>query len=286
VKILLVVWQILAGFSSITGVEFPASYSMFLWLINVVNFDIGQTFWTSCILPSVNFYARLLATTLAPLVVVAGLVLTYQMAKRRAGIGSAGVIARRAAWSRHAATGLLLTFLVYTSASTLVFQTFACDDAVEDGNSYLRADYSLSCESSLHTFFKRYAMFMILVYPIGIPVLYAVILWRKRELLNPQIRTIAMPDPDGTDETATRADSAEGKRVTARREHPGLTPFMFLWQDYGPDVFYFEVIECGRRLLLTGVLVFIAPNSSTQVASACVFAFGSLLGFELMRPHL
>ena len=49
--------------------------------------------------------------------------------------------------------------------------------------------------------------------PIGIPVLYAVILWRKRELRNPQIRTIAMPDPDGTDEAATRADSAEGAGI-------------------------------------------------------------------------
>lgn len=54
----------------------------------------------------------------------------------------------------------------------------------------------------------------------------------------------------------------------------------------GPDVYYYKVVECGRRLLLTGGLIFIAPNSSTQVAAACVFAFGSLLGFELFRPHL
>ncbi|CAM9473393.1 unnamed protein product, partial [Laminaria digitata] len=53
-----------------------------------------------------------------------------------------------------------------------------------------------------------------------------------------------------------------------------------------PDVFYYEVIECGRRLCLTGVLIFIAPGSSTQVATACVFAFGSLVGFELLRPHV
>ncbi|CAN0484190.1 unnamed protein product, partial [Scytosiphon promiscuus] len=52
-----------------------------------------------------------------------------------------------------------------------------------------------------------------------------------------------------------------------------------------PDVFYYEVIECGRRLSLTGLLVFIAPGSSTQVATACVFAFVSLVGCELLRPH-
>ncbi|CAN0564795.1 unnamed protein product, partial [Laminaria digitata] len=67
-KILVVVWQILAVFSSITGVDFPASYSTFLSWISMVNLDIGSIFSASCIVPSVNFYANLLSTTLAPLV--------------------------------------------------------------------------------------------------------------------------------------------------------------------------------------------------------------------------
>ena len=37
---------------------------------------------------------------------------------------------------------------------------------------------------------------------------------------------------------------------------------------------------------MTGVLIFISPSSATQAAMACIFAFGSLLGFELLRPHL
>lgn len=54
----------------------------------------------------------------------------------------------------------------------------------------------------------------------------------------------------------------------------------------GPDLYFYEVVECGRRMLLTGVLIFIAPQSPTQTSMACIFAFASLLGFELMRPHL
>ena len=115
-KILLVVWQILTIFSSITGVAFPESYALFLSWINVVNFDVGYVLSVSCVLPSVNFYATLLVTTLTPLFIAAGLALTYQVAKRTAGIGSAGVIARRAAWSRHMAAGLLLMFLVRFSS--------------------------------------------------------------------------------------------------------------------------------------------------------------------------
>ena len=116
-RILVVVWQIIAVCSSITGVEFPVSYTRFLSWITVVNLDIGSIFVASCLLPSVNFYVRLLLTTLSPLGLAAVLLLTYHLAKIRAGIGSAGVIARRAAWSRHVAAGLLLTFLVRCSES-------------------------------------------------------------------------------------------------------------------------------------------------------------------------
>ena len=111
-KILVVVWQILTVFPSITGADFPASYARFLSWVDIVNLDVGAIFSGSCILPDVNFYQRLLLTTLAPLVLALVLVCTFQMAKRRAGIGSASVIAKRAAWSRHMAAGLLLTFLV------------------------------------------------------------------------------------------------------------------------------------------------------------------------------
>ncbi len=46
------------------------------------------------------------------------------------------------------------------------------------------------------------------------------------------------------------------------------------------------MIECARRILLTGVLIFFAHGTAGQAAMACIFAFASLLGFELLRPHL
>ena len=52
---------------------------------------------------------------------------------------------------------------MFTSVSTAVFKTFVCDDDIVVGESFLRADYSISCNTSLHTFFKVYAGLMILV---------------------------------------------------------------------------------------------------------------------------
>lgn len=52
---------------------------------------------------------------------------------------------------------------VFTSASCAVLSTFPCDDNVVGGESYLIADYSISCQTRVHSFFKAYAAFMILV---------------------------------------------------------------------------------------------------------------------------
>lgn len=112
VKILVVVWQILTVFPSVSGVDYPPTYSRFLSWIDAVNLDLASLLSTTCILPAVGWYQRLLVTTLTPLALVVVLVLTYHMAKHRAAAGSAGMMARKAAWSRHMAVGLLLTFLV------------------------------------------------------------------------------------------------------------------------------------------------------------------------------
>lgn len=50
-------------------------------------------------------------------------------------------------------------------------KTFACDGSVVKGESFLRADYSISCHSDKHRIYSAYAMFMVLV--SGLPtVLY------------------------------------------------------------------------------------------------------------------
>ena len=49
--------------------------------------------------------------------------------------------------NRHLSVALFVLFVVYATVSYIVFETFVCD-GFEDGTSYLRADYSIECESS------------------------------------------------------------------------------------------------------------------------------------------
>lgn len=121
IKILVVVWQILTIFPSITAVDFPPIYSRFLSWISIVNFNLGTILSASCVLPVMDFYQILLLTTLSPIALAATLMVTYWVAKRKAGVGPAASVMARAAWSRHMAAGLLLTFMVNYDRADLVF---------------------------------------------------------------------------------------------------------------------------------------------------------------------
>ena len=52
---------------------------------------------------------------------------------------------------------------------------------------WLKADYSINCDSGLHGFFEFIAAMMALVYPLGIPCMYAYLLYNARKELNPGV---------------------------------------------------------------------------------------------------
>ena len=46
-------------------------------------------------------------------------------------------------------------------------------------------DYSIDCDGTEHKIFNIYALACIIVYPIGIPLMYFLLLRRERKLLDP-----------------------------------------------------------------------------------------------------
>lgn len=233
-------------------------YQDFLSAIDVVNFDLGSVLAAGCLWSGVDFHDRLLVSTLGPLVVVGFLAVTYRIAVRRNGASGAAVAEKIR--HKHLTTLLLLTFLVYSSVSSMVFQTFACE-TLDDGIEYLRADYRIHCTDAKHKAFEVYAGFMVFVYPVGIPLLYAALLFQRRGVL-------AKDDENRTDADRTVAQPIAG-----------------LWEAYRPERFYYEVVECGRRVLLTGVVVFIFPNTAAQIAITILISSFFALFFEVLSPY-
>lgn len=258
-------------------------YSDFLGILDVVNLDLTWIVGFPCYFAS-SFYHRLLAITLTPLVLLSLLGATYFIAYSRHGVNE---VRKAEIRRRHVSAIVLVTFLVYSPASTAVFQTFECDK-LDDGHYYLRADYSLKCHSASgepnkwHLAFMVYAGFMILIYPLGIPALYGCALLasaksRHNNAIAPR-RSSRPPQERVMEDESTSYQSwrADGIFDMIAKD---------LSQPYKPDRFYYEVVECIRRVLLTGVVVFIFPDSVAQVSTTFLIALSFYAVAEFLGPY-
>lgn len=247
-------FTVAAQFSSVAHVSYPDVYQRFLDSLEVVNFDLGWILSAGCVF-DMDFHDRLLVSTIGPIFVLLFLVGIYAFAVRT-NRGSNATLQR--AWHKHVSLMLLLTFLVYSSVSAVLFKMFACEE-LDDGVNYLRADYRIMCDSSKHRALQVYAGIMMLLYTVGIPVLYGCLLFRDSDVLK-----------------RDQPDRERLARVSSTSE---------LWKPYKPSVFYYEVIECSRRVLLAGVVVFIDPNTAAQIAVTLMMAFVFVVVSEGLAPY-
>eukprot|EP00904_Undaria_pinnatifida_P010820 jgi/Undpi1/6869/HiC_scaffold_21.g09345.m1 len=182
-------------------------------------------------------------------------------------------------FARHTTMTLIILYLIYSQVSTVVFQTFGCDDYYEIHEQRLRADGRIDCETATHArrTWSTPASWSASVNPFGIPAAFLFMLLKQRSAINPPI--------DKSLEKEKGKQYVVQKQINQRANDESVAPTSFLWGAYYPSCYYFEVFECIRRLLLTGLLVFVS-NSSEQVAYGCIFAFISLVLFEIQMPHI
>lgn len=240
-------------FQEMTGVEYPDLYQDFISIIDVVNMNIGFLLSLACIV-STDYHERLLFATLGPIGILSGMAVLYVVAMKR---NAHSLAASRVVKRKFLSLTLFIVFFVHSSVSHTIFQAFMCE-AMDDGKTYLMADYTLECTTNRHRGFMAYAALMVIVYPIGIPASFSWWLLRNRHTLSIQ----------------TDSSSYSG----------GLLALKDLWDPYKPHRFYFEIIEYARRIALTGLSVFIYPGSSAQVAIVLLLSVAFALLSEALSP--
>ncbi|CAM9153429.1 unnamed protein product, partial [Laminaria digitata] len=210
----------------------PKEYAEFLSYLSFASFDISVIMFYSCVVAP-TFYGRLQIVTITPLVVVTILAIAYRIAKDNYfGCPEKLETVRR----KHMSAALGVVFLVYSSVSSVIFQTFSCEEI--GGGWALKADYSIPCNDKRHTMYRVYAGVMAAVYPIGVPALLCGWLVRNRKYLT----------------------TSERKTVAH------LQSFRGIWGAYKPTRYYYEVVEFGRRLALSMATVFLVHDSVNQIA--------------------
>ena len=239
----------------VASVVYPDIYNTMLKYADVVNLNVGWMLSAGCFIDT-NFYHNLLLSTILPLVVFCVVIMSHKVTSRTHSTSNG--LTRARIDRKHALVIFWVSFLVYATVSSIIFQTFACDD-FDTGISYLRVDHSLECYTAKHTFFMVYAGVMTVVYPFGVPFCYAVVLYRGRAALKDAV----------TRETFTNDSSV-------LRE---------LWIAYRPEAYFYEVVECVRRVVLSGVIVFIFPNTAGQIATAFLLALFFAAVFLVINPY-
>jgi hypothetical protein len=264
--------------------------------LTFVNLDLIDMMRVGCVTP-INFYGKLFFVTLVPIALSA---LLYALARYQQEMRN-----------KCTKAFLLLTFIIFPSVSTTVLRAFPCR-SFDDGTSLLKADYSIDCNAPGRPGYRFYAVLMTLVYPVGIPVLYLNVLWMQRKDICPERKqewkklwccsgfklswrswswrffNFDYPPPslsiaDEKELLKVRDNMLCDKSDDARAL---LRSTQFLFKEYEPRYWWFEVFECVRRLMLTGGTVFFLEGSATQIAVGILVSLVSIHMYADTHPFI
>jgi len=186
---------------------------------------------------------------------------------------------------------VVLTFLytVFPILSSLVMQTFVYDDRLENGEGFLKADYSIQREDSHQQMMQVYAMAMGLLYCIGIPAsTYALLRWKKKviqKLQSLELRSIHVRE--GSPQIADDTEEGLNMLKTALKEHePMLDGLSFLYKDYESQFWWWEVLRFLCTFVLCGVVTLTNLGDKVQVFVALVASAAMLGAVANCKPYL
>ena len=265
-KIVWTTYQIIGSVAWGVNVSWPEPFKSFTSGLQALYFvAVGG----ECFSPSYNYYFKLLLMTLWPIVV--SLLIFAAMATRIALVGRGDAKGNTAECKQlikrsHWGAFIVLCYLVMPTNSVYLFRIFECDTGFgADGSvQVLRADYLLQCWVAEHHGMIAYSMIMICVYPIGINLLFLVLLLRNREAINPNRGSMAAS-------------------IIDRNSQPQIKYLSFIYRHYKPSCFMFELVESARRLLLGGVYIFFSNSDSVNGFISFVIA---LIFFFIIRETM
>ena len=120
---------------------------------------------------------------------------------------------------------------MYTILCRTTFQSFACKD-IDVGESFHQNDFTVDCNSDTYLAYAAVAGIFIAIYPIGIIVVFAALLYANRKVLG---------------------DRAGGATHIGKWWSGDLETFNFLVDGYRRTTFWFEIVDfcrCGATSML------------------------------------
>jgi len=213
IKIVLGYLQVMSQLGSVLDLDYASMLPSFAAAIKAAGslfFGVSDIFRrVHC---SLDFYQLFFADVVGiPLCLLVVIWLKYKLLDvRRLGIGQAQHVRRISAF--------FVAFMLYPSLSNKIFRVFVCRKFGPDEAGWLEADYSISCGSDKYRLLHAAALVLVLMVPVGLPLLFAVLLRRRRaSLLEFESLTVGVLSP--TDRSVVR-EQAELTADKAHRDWP------------------------------------------------------------------
>jgi hypothetical protein len=318
IKIIVATFQVVASTAVVISVAMPDKFSRFANVVNLLNLNFSSLFQFGCA-GRYTYFDTVLFTTLSPVAVaVVFVLLLFSEFGYRTLMKSRKPLETLA--EKYLVALFYLSYFILPSVTTTVFKLFLCtniDPNQEDpGNDdyFLTADMSISCQSDLYSKYITFAVAMIVLYPVGIPLMYFTLLYYNRDEIADRDSIISEQSESTTtvDENNNKRSSKNVTRVkvspnamsksgggedsvraAAKIETAGvvyvLSPsaarLSFLWEAYEPRFWYWEIIETTRRIMLTAVLSVLDPGSSGQSIVAVLIALFYIKVYGYFNPY-
>ena len=139
-----------------------------------------------------------------------------------------------------------------------------CEDEEEDFcKKFLKADYSIQCQGPKYTHLLIVA-YISAAYVIAIPVTSYIVLWRQRRVL------LQMNNAETSKSQESAKEMINGLR--------------FLYDNYKPRSWYWELVEMSRKVILTSGLMLMGEESRSYVGLTLVIAGMYGILFSWIKP--
>eukprot|EP01052_Picozoa_sp_SAG31_P018243 SAG31_NODE_1285_length_9002_cov_3.604852_2_plen_548_part_00 len=269
VKILIDFGQLMSSFAPTFEIKWPDVSVKYFSFFKYLNFDLTMLMKTwGCSNPIfATFYVKFLVVTMIPLVVISIIFVHWrvgqmQLESKRKKMAvqptQLECVVEDIDWKGNCASRAFFTLvLLYLKTSNVVLDAFKCRELAEPPDdetpyTFLEADYARDCQSPTHYLFTVFALVMVFVYPLGIPLMMIFIMKHK---------------------------------VIGREQYYSiLKMFGFLYTDYTTTCWYWGILNLMRKLSLSGMMIFFPRGSVAQLMLAMVIAVSFLTAFTRNFP--
>jgi hypothetical protein len=244
--------QVLKGIPYAFDLQWPQVVEKMLEIFSYLQFEVFGFVNLSC-MGQFNFYHRLIGYTVLPLVLVLCLTAMYRVHKNTL-LRKRNHSALKKLYLRTLEYAFLIVLVLYPQVSQVIFQTFLCQ-SLDEGTAMLVVDFQIDCASSSYSFALAYASLMVVVWPIGLPLVLFCIMFRMRDNLR--------------------------KPGSIARE--AVAPLV---ENYRVQYWYWESLEMSRKVILTSMMCFFSRGSLEQLAVGAIISSGFLVASVKHRPFL